>query len=36
MNIHQVLIIALIVVLTLISGLADAQGFLHAANTWEK
>lgn len=34
MNIHQVLIIALIVVLTLISGLADAQGFLHAANTW--
>ena len=35
MNFHQVLIISLILILTLVSGLADAQGFLHAASTWE-
>ena len=27
--------LVLIIVLTVISGLADAQGFIHAANIWE-
>jgi hypothetical protein len=34
MNIHQVIIIMLIILLTLLSGLADAQGFVHASTTW--
>ncbi len=34
MGIHQIGIIVLLVALTLISGFADAQGFLHASKTW--
>jgi hypothetical protein len=33
-NTHQVIIIMLIILLTLLSGLADAQGFIHASTTW--
>ena len=29
-------LIALILVLTLLSGLADSQGFIHAANIWHE
>jgi len=32
MNMNQIGIIVLLIVLTLVSGLADAQGFVHAAN----
>ncbi|MGZ3624338.1 MAG: hypothetical protein ACXWPG_14495 [Ktedonobacteraceae bacterium] len=35
MSINQIGIIILLVILTLISGLADAQGFVHAANIWQ-
>lgn len=35
MSINQVGIIFLLIVLTLISGVADAQGFVHAANIWQ-
>jgi hypothetical protein len=35
MNVNQVGIIVLLIVLTLISGGADAQGFVHAANIWQ-
>ena len=31
---HQVIIVVLIILLTLLSGLADAQGFIHASTTW--
>ncbi len=31
---HQMSIIVLLIALTLISGLADAQGFVHASNVW--
>ena len=34
MNLHQISIILLLIVLTLISRLADAQGFVHATNIW--
>ncbi|MDQ6660953.1 MAG: hypothetical protein M3Z24_08315 [Chloroflexota bacterium] len=34
MNLSQIGIIGLAIGLTLLSGLADAQGFIHAANTW--
>lgn len=34
MSIHQISIAVLLIVLTLISGLADAQGFVHASNIW--
>ena len=34
MSIHQISIAVLLIVLTLISGLADAQGFVHASNVW--
>ena len=34
MNVHYFFIIFLIIVFTVISGLADAQGFLHAATAW--
>jgi len=35
MSVNQVGIIVLLIVLTLISGVADAQGFVHAANIWQ-
>jgi uncharacterized membrane protein len=35
MSIQQIGIAVLILVITLISGLADAQGFVHAANIWQ-
>ena len=35
MSINQMGIIFLLIVLTLISGVADAQGFVHAANIWQ-
>src|SRR6202035_1526730 len=35
MSVNQIGIAALLIVLTLISGLADAQGFVHAANIWQ-
>lgn len=35
MSVNQISIIVLLIVLTLISGLADAQGFIHAANIWQ-
>jgi hypothetical protein len=35
MGIQQFGIAVLILVITLISGLADAQGFVHAANIWQ-
>ena len=31
----QVKVLSIIIVLTLMSGFADAQGFLHAAHIWE-
>lgn len=34
MNAHQVILIIVIVALTLFSGIADAQGFIHASTTW--
>lgn len=34
LNVHQIIIVILIVLLTLFSGLADAQGFIHASTTW--
>jgi len=34
MSIYQTSIVALLIALTLISGLADAQGFIHASNVW--
>lgn len=34
MSIHQMAIVVLLIALTLISGLADAQGFVHASNVW--
>ncbi len=34
MNTHLIFIIVFIILLTLLSGLADAQGFIHAANAW--
>ena len=34
MNAHQVILIIVIVTLTLFSGIADAQGFIHASTTW--
>ena len=36
MSIYQISIAVLLIVLTLISGLADAQGFVHASNIWLK
>lgn len=35
MSIHLIGIAALLLVLSLLSGLADAQGFVHAANIWQ-
>jgi len=35
MSVNQVGTIVLLIVLTLISGVADAQGFVHAANIWQ-
>lgn len=32
---NQIGIVILLIVLTLISGLADAQGFVHASNIWQ-
>lgn len=34
MSIHQISIGVLLIALTLISGWADAQGFVHASNVW--
>ena len=34
MNTHLVITVILIILLTLLSGLADAQGFIHASTTW--
>src|SRR5947209_3531983 len=34
MNAHMIFLVVLIILLTLLSGLADAQGFIHAANAW--
>jgi uncharacterized membrane protein len=34
MNTHLIFLAILIILLTLLSGLADAQGFIHAANAW--
>lgn len=34
MNTHMLFLAILIIVLTLLSGLADAQGFIHAASAW--
>lgn len=34
MNTHLIFLAVLIILLTLLSGLADAQGFIHAANSW--
>lgn len=34
MNTHLLILAVLIILLTLLSGLADAQGFIHAANAW--
>lgn len=34
MNLSQLGIIGLIILLTLLSGIADAQGFVHASTTW--
>ena len=34
MSIHQISIGVLLIALTLISGLADTQGFVHASNVW--
>ena len=34
MNLHQISILFLLIVFTLISGLADAQGFVHASSIW--
>ena len=35
MNIQQIGIAFLLLLITLASGLADAQGFVHAANIWQ-
>jgi hypothetical protein len=35
MSMHLIGIAVLLFVLSLISGLADAQGFVHAANIWQ-
>lgn len=34
LNTHQIIIVILIILLTFLSGLADAQGFIHASTTW--
>ena len=34
MNLSQLSIIGLIILLTLLSGIADAQGFVHASTAW--
>lgn len=34
MNTHLIFLAVLIILLTLLSGLADAQGFIHAASAW--
>jgi hypothetical protein len=34
MNLSQIGVVGLIIGLTLLSGLADAQGFIHASTTW--
>lgn len=34
MNIHNLFIIILIIVITLLSGLGDSQGFFHSSNVW--
>ncbi len=34
MSIHQVGIVVVLIALTLLSGVADAQGFVHASNVW--
>ena len=34
MNIHQISLVVLLIALTLLSGVADAQGFVHASNVW--
>lgn len=34
MKVSQIVTAILIIILTLLSGLADAQGFLHASSTW--
>ncbi len=36
MSIDQVVNIAIIIILTILSGLGDANGFSHAANMWNK
>ncbi len=33
-NMQQIVLVILIIVLTLLSGITDAQGFLHASTTW--
>lgn len=35
MPLGQVKLLALIVVVTLVSGVADAQGFIHASRVWQ-
>ena len=34
MNWHQIFLIVVIIALTLLSGIADAQGFIHASTAW--
>jgi len=34
MNIHHMGLIVLLIALTLLSGVADAQGFVHASQVW--
>lgn len=34
MDTHKILVIAIIISLTIISGFGDAQGFIHAAHIW--
>jgi len=36
MNIYSLLNVAVIIALTIISGLGDAKGFLHASNIWRE
>jgi len=34
MNLHTIATITLIIIFTLISGIGDAQGFIHTSSTW--
>ncbi|GAC1349586.1 MAG: hypothetical protein NVSMB27_24110 [Ktedonobacteraceae bacterium] len=35
MSVYQISIVILLIMFTIISGLADAQGFVHASNIWQ-